>query len=145
MVLDHHSTAEHALVVHRLYAQHFAGSTQEKHYPSMIPKFIRITSFIVEKYLSLKAEPANGQEDRVNIDKEVLAHCEEWVADSMRTFFNNLPAPKDWEIRQIVMVSLGDLIGALLESSREDMMNKDLLRGLQNFLLDYSLTHFSYE
>lgn len=54
MVLNHHSTVEHALVMHRLYAQNCSQQTDEKSYPSMIPKFVRISAFIVEKYLTLK-------------------------------------------------------------------------------------------
>lgn len=44
----------------------------EKEVAYLVPTFIRLSSFIIEHFLQLKNEPAKGDNDRVEDDKQIL-------------------------------------------------------------------------
>lgn len=88
--------------------------------------------------MQLRNEPAKGEEDRMEEDKIVLKCCEKWVAGNIGTFFNNLGKVQDRQVKELVLMAIGDVMGALLETDRENLLDKQLTAHLlEKVLLGY--------
>jgi len=59
-------------VLHTFYARNCVAGVGEKEVAYLVPTFIRLSSFIIEHFLQLKNEPAKGDNDRVEDDKQIL-------------------------------------------------------------------------
>lgn len=104
--------------MHSILARHCVVGVPEKRLPRLLPIFIKLSSFIVEKYFQLKNEPSKGDEDRMEDDKVILKCCEKWLTKNIEIFFSKIPPINKPFYKSLVLLAVSDIIGALLETDR---------------------------
>lgn len=64
-LMGKYSNIEISLALHAFLARYCVTGVPESRVPRLLPIFIRLSSYIIEKYLQLRNEPAKDSEDRI--------------------------------------------------------------------------------
>jgi hypothetical protein len=81
------------LAILRLIAEAVVQHLEPKEYGWFLAVFVKLSATLIQGYLTIKNEPAQSSNDRIESDLQLINSCEQWITEAYVEVIQKLKGP----------------------------------------------------